>query len=219
MLYLEEDMPRLGIWKLEETEEELLAILDLREEYLPRLATMRNPARRREWLAVRVLLKRLLGEEALLAYRPNGAPYLPGRPCLTPGISHTEGYAALLLQPGTAAGIDIEHRSDRVCRVRDHFLSAEEIAALSPGQEAEQMLVAWCVKEALFKMLGETAVDFRRHLHIQPFELQTKGTLLAQETRTSRGETFHFTYRFFPDFVLVYSTTICPAKEKASLHL
>lgn len=210
MLYLLEENPRLGIWKLEETEEELIEALPCKTTYLPQLAPMRSPQRRREWLATRLLLQAMLEEETPIAYRDNGAPCLPGHPDLAISISHTRGYAAILLQPGRA-GIDIEYRSERVCRIQSHFLSDEEIRLLAPARRTEQLLVAWCAKETLFKLLGEHEVDFRRHLHLPPFAVAESGLLEAWETRTTAQQSFRLAYRLFPDFVLVYSETVCPS--------
>lgn len=89
--------PLWGIWKIEESSEVLLSLLRNREEYLPQLELIRAEQRRREWLACRVLLQELTGGPACIAYRPNGAPYLSGS-SLHISISHTKGYAAVLLQ-------------------------------------------------------------------------------------------------------------------------
>lgn len=89
--------PLWGIWKIEEPSEVLLALLQNRKEYLPQLELIRTEQRRREWLASRVLLQELTGGSALIAYHPNGAPYLSGS-SLHISISHTKGYAAVLLQ-------------------------------------------------------------------------------------------------------------------------
>ena len=123
--------PLWGIWKIEESSEVLLSLLRNREEYLPQLELIRTEQRRREWLACRVLLQELTGGPVCVAYRPNGAPYLSGS-SLHISISHTKGYAAVLLQNRPAAGIDIEYHSGRVSRIRSRFMNPEEEA----GQRA-----------------------------------------------------------------------------------
>ena len=49
--------PLLGVWKIEESSEELLSMLELSSEYLPFLQQIKTEKRRQEWLASRVLLK------------------------------------------------------------------------------------------------------------------------------------------------------------------
>ena len=54
--------PLLGVWKIEESSEELLSMLEQSSEYLPFLQQIKTEKRRQEWLASRVLLKELAGE-------------------------------------------------------------------------------------------------------------------------------------------------------------
>ena len=64
--------------------------------------------RRLEWLAVRVLLYTLSGEEKEIAYHPSGKPYLADDSASI-SISHTKGYVAVALGlPGREVGVDIE---------------------------------------------------------------------------------------------------------------
>ena len=50
-----------GIWKTEESPEELLALLPDPERYEQQLTRFSSPHRKLEWLSVRVLLYQLLG--------------------------------------------------------------------------------------------------------------------------------------------------------------
>lgn len=203
-LFLSSTTPRLGIWKLEESSSELYARLSRKEEYQPFLNRVKAEKRRAEWLAVRVLLMQLLGEEARVAYRPDGAPYLVDLPFHL-SISHTEGYVSVLLQETAAVGIDLEYRSDRVKRIRSRFMSAEEEAGVDPLHETACLLIHWCAKEALFKMIGQTDVDFREHLHVAPFPYAESGEIAVWETRTAARNAYRLQYRLFPDFVMVHS--------------
>lgn len=195
--------PLWGIWKIEESSDELLSLLRDREEYLPQLEAIHAEQRRREWLACRVLLQELTDVPACIAYRPNGAPYLPGSP-LHISISHTKGYAAVLLQEHPAAGIDIEYRSGRVLKIRNRFMNPDEEAALDKEHEAEHLLLHWCAKETLFKMIGQEEVDFRKHLHVCPFSYAEEGSFEVKETRTGEGMGFRLNYLVTSEFVLTW---------------
>ncbi len=203
--------PLLGVWKMDETSDELLAMLGDDALGLEGLRLLTAEHRRREWLASRVLLKTLMGEECRVAYHADGAPYLPGS-TLSISVSHTEGYAAVLLQKGGIAGIDIERRHPRVLRVRSRFLSEaeDEAVASSTDDEVSRLLVYWCAKEALYKMIRQRGVDFACHLHVEPFTLARGGEIRAYETRTSRVQSFDLRYEVMPDFVLVYNLPACP---------
>ena len=64
-----------GIWKTEESPEELLALLPDPERYEQQLTRFSSPHRKLEWLSVRVLLYQLLGEEKTIEYAPSGKPH------------------------------------------------------------------------------------------------------------------------------------------------
>ncbi len=194
-----------GLWKIEESVEELLRQLPSPDAYLPVLESFRIDKRRKEWLATRLLLHTLLGKDTAIAYHPNGAPYLPDEP-LHISLSHTDGYVAVLLQLSPFAGIDIERKTDRVLRVRHKFMSDEEEAGLDTTHEREHLLLHWCAKETLFKMISREEVDFRRHLHIDPFPYAEAGTFIARESHSPRMRAFVLEYEVTPDFVWVWST-------------
>ena len=176
--------PLWGIWKIEESSDTLLSLLQNGEACLSQLALIHAEQRRREWLASRVLLQELTGGPARIAYRPDGAPFLPERP---------------------AAGIDIEYRSGRVSKIRSRFMNPEEEAGIDKEHETEHLLLHWCAKETLFKMIGREEVDFLRHLHVRPFPYAEEGSFTVYETRTGQGAVYQLNYLVTPDFVLTRS--------------
>ena len=203
-LLIKEPTPLWGIWKIEESSDELLSLLDRREWYLPFLQQHRQEGRRKEWLAVRVLLKALLGREARIGYLEHGTPYLPGE-SLHISVSHTRGYAAVLLSETPFPGIDIEYISERVKKISTRFMSEGELGQVDPSRETVHMLLHWSGKETLFKALQEQEVDFRGDLHIRPFLHSDAGTFEAYETRTLARREYVLNYRVTDDFVVTYS--------------
>ncbi|MDH6306668.1 4'-phosphopantetheinyl transferase [Parabacteroides sp. PF5-5] len=197
----------MGIWKVEESSDHLLSMLENTSDYLPFLERVQFEHRKREWLAVRVLLKELLGEESLIAYYDDGAPCLSAKD-LNISISHTKDYVAVLLSPRLPVGIDIEYRGKRILNVRSRFLSEEESDFIDAKQEIEHLLICWCAKETLFKVMRQQEVDFIRHLHLLPFPYNTSGSLTGTETRTQQAAAYHLNYRVFDDFVLAFTTEL-----------
>lgn len=196
--------PLRGIWQITEEPDQMLSLLEKKELYLPYLETITNKTRKQEWLAARLLLKELSGEELLIRYHSNGMPYLPDSQ-YNISISHTKGYVAVILTEEKAAGIDIEYRSGRALKLKARFMSEKELNALSSGQEEVQTLLHWSAKEVLFKMMGEEDVDFRQHLHIEPFPLETEGVIKAYETRTTKLAVFTLSYEVKGEYVCVWS--------------
>lgn len=206
-LFLKHTAPLRGIWKMEESSEMLLSLLKNREAYQTDLAVFRTEKRLQEWLAVRVLLQELLDEPPRIAYHPNGAPYLVDSPYHI-SISHTKGYAAVLLQEEPCAGIDIEYRSDRIVKIRSRFMTPEEEANINKEHATEHLLVYWCAKETLFKMLGRDEVDFCKHLHVCPFPYAQEGRFTVYESRTPLKSAYTLNYLVTPDFVLTWNDSL-----------
>ena len=201
--------PLRGVWKMEETSGELLASLERTADYSPFLERVTSEGRRREYLASRVLLKALLGEEVEVAYRPSGAPFLPALP-LHISISHTRGYAAVIVDEHPT-GIDIEYYSERVKKIRLRFLSPEEEAFILPQFETEQLLLCWCAKETLYKIAGLEDIDFSCHLHVRPFRFSSpEGFLTVYETKTAQQNRYILRYEVRPEYILTYLAPEAP---------
>jgi Phosphopantetheinyl transferase len=195
----------LGIWKIEETEAELLNRLDQHDAYSLFLTKCKLESRKKEWLATRVLLKEVLGEECVIAHHPDGAPYLPDRPDMSISISHTKGYVAVYCKVGTPAGIDVEYRADRILKIKHKFMSEDELAMIDPENETGHLLICWCAKETLFKLIRQEEVDFRSHLHIRPFAYGLEGQIKVRETKTHQSGSFILNYLVTPDIVLTFN--------------
>ena len=194
-----------GVWKLEETSDELFSLLDNKEVYLTQLEQIHSDSRRKEWLACRVLLQEFVDSSVYIAYHANGVPYLVNS-SLFISISHTKGYVTVLLQEHSAVGIDIEYCSNRIQKIRARFMNEEEERTLDKKYETEHLLLHWCAKEALFKMIRQNEVDFREHLHVKPFTYDSEGCFCVQETRTDKREKFNMRFCVQSDFVVVYSS-------------
>ena len=196
--------PALGIWRIDETAGELLGRLDRKEWYTPFLETAASGSRRLEWLAVRVLLKEMLGRETRIAYTGAGRPYLPEE-TKTVSISHMAGYAAVLLSDAGAPGIDIERISDRVIKVAPRFLCEQELQEVDPERSRESLALYWSAKEAVFKALQQQEVDFRKQLYVSPFQVGTAGRIRVRERRTESGGWYRLEYRLMNGYVLTYT--------------
>lgn len=147
-------------------------------------------------------LKELLGEEARVDYHSTGAPFLACVP-LYISISHTKDYVAVILDK-RPTGIDIEYRSDRILKIRSRFMNPEEEAGIDLEHEVEHLLIHWCAKETLFKIIGQEGVDFQKHLHVNPFPYLSSGTFKGRETRTEACREYELAYQVTPDYVLTW---------------
>ena len=139
---------------------------------LEKLASLRFPKRREEWLlgrwAAKSLARTLPGYENLAASEieirnsPDGSPYLcrpggdPAPECLS--ISHSHQFALAAMTPGRGIriGVDLEKIEPRSHEfVEDYFTSAERSLVDSFPAEAGDTIstLIWSAKESMLKAL------------------------------------------------------------------
>ena len=195
---------KLGVWKTEESINELLSSFPDYSFYEKELQRFSADSRKREWLAVRVLLAALCGEEKRVIYNSIGKPYLEDA-SFRISISHTHGYVAVALHPSKEVGIDIEQYGDKVRKVRHKFLIPQEDANISKENEIAHLLLHWSAKETVYKMIGIEDTELKQHIRITPFTPQEKGIFIAKECKTGRQQIYTIHYLVHPDFVLTFS--------------
>lgn len=195
-----------GIWSVTESLDELLALLpDGGDRYMEQLDAFRSDARKIEWLAVRVLLHALTGEQFAIQYYPNGKPYIANG--LYVSISHTKGYVAVIVSRHHAVGIDIEKVSDRVHRIAHRFVRDDERLPDHPSQQTHALLLIWSAKEVMFKCMNEEAVDFRQHLHVD-IRGMNDNLLIGTESRSPQKRAYTIYSMLHPDFVMTWTVVI-----------
>ena len=143
---------RLGLWRIDGSE-------TVFENTFPELAaqlSVRHPRTQLQRYASRLLLAEMLGEVPEVSKDKNGKPLLPDLD-LEISISHTEGYAAILLGNGKL-GVDVQHYKPNIMKVRDRFLDERE---LEMAQDIETTTLFWAAKEAIYKYNAKPSLDFR----------------------------------------------------------
>ena len=113
----------LLVWKITETEEQFKS--QLPESVLKIIAdkNYKSKTRRLEVMATYALLISYLRKPSVIInHNSNGQPLLDG---FYISISHTNGYACVLLSTQKVVAIDIEYRSDRIERIRSKFLRSD----------------------------------------------------------------------------------------------
>lgn len=194
----------LALWKMDESEDELLDYFDVRkEEYRLYISKFPFKKRKQEFLTSRVALKVLLGCENEIYHNEDGKPAIEGNP-MKISISHTNGYLAMLLHSNAAVGIDIEQKRDKIFRVKNRFLSDCELENTDKENEMDHLLLQWSAKESMFKMMNQRDIDFQTDLHIEPFKMDDSGVFYGYETKTGDRLRFELSYRIYEDFVMVW---------------
>ncbi len=182
----------------------VLTQLSAPELYTNELARLTVPHRKCEILTARYLLLQALGEQPVVEYTPEGKPLLVNNTHAI-SISHTKGQVAVAVHPTREVGIDIEQRGDRMERLKVRFLNEQELAALADDNDQIGAHLYWAAKEAIYKIVGRPAVDFRKSIYIHPFELNAEQPYFVGEVE-GMGKRFDLEYRVMPERVLVVAT-------------
>lgn len=183
-----------GIWKIEEATDDLLALLT-DKSYTRGISSEKRLV---EQTAVRVLLKALAEEEKVIGYSSNGKPYLTDGSYMI-SISHTKGYAAVVLSASGRVGVDIERFSEKVKKVRSKYVSDKEF--VDQDDEIIYLLLLWSGKETIYKALGLVGLDFKEDLFIEKFDLSTSGFFMAREFFSGESINFKIQYLVEQDYV------------------
>ena len=165
----------LAVWKIEESEELLLAGLQLKQHELDYLASLNNGKRLLHWLSTRLLLRTMLNTSEYIDCRmdEHGKPYLINS-SVQISLSHSYDYAAVMIGE-KSVGVDIEQVKTKIHRIQQKFLSPRELALPYVLDNTQGLYACWCAKEAVYKWYGKKGLEFKKHIHIQPFELKDEG--------------------------------------------
>lgn len=194
----------ISIWKINESEEELIKLISIPNEELEELAMIGSAARRREKLAVRALLNSLFNEKVYLGHHDNGSPFIQNN-SIHISITHTTDFVAIITHPTEDVGIDIESLARDFSAVEKKALSEEEIDDLSGKNRNLQLAIYWCAKEALYKRMNRHGVDFAKQMEIDKFTPKDEGEINALFIdKDGEEEEFELEYEIFENHILVW---------------
>lgn len=170
----------LAVWKIEETEEQLISGLQLKQHELDVISSLNNGKRLLHWLSTRVLLRTMLNTSEYIDCRmdEHGKPYLPNLGYHI-SLSHSYDYASVIIGKTKKVGVDIELIKHKIKTIRNKFLSDSELSQKQIGDNTNGLYVCWCAKEAIYKWHGRKGLEFKRDIHIKPFKLKDEGSLNA----------------------------------------
>lgn len=193
-----------AVWKIEESAEELLAQLQLKDHEISYLDTLISGKRNLHWLSTRVLLRRMMTTDAYIDCRADssGKPYLANFPHFI-SLSHSFDYAAVMVSKDKAVGIDIELIKDKIERIAHKFMSKRELAFISKDR-IEQLYACWCAKEAIYKLHGKKNISFLDHIRIEPFEYSGTGSFIASLDTGSQKNQYTVHYDKFEEYMIGY---------------
>ena len=208
-LYLKKKLDNdatLAIWQVTETEQELIDLSSTPSDEMEEISYIRSESVRKQRLAVRALLNEVFEEKVYLSHHDNGKPYLENL-VTNISITHTEKYVAIILHDEEDQGIDLESLDRDFSAVEKRALSEDEIDDLDDERRNEQLAIYWCAKEAIFKRVSASKVDFAEQIEVERFRPRGEGELEATFIhKDGYEEDFELEYMTFDRHVLVWVT-------------
>jgi 4'-phosphopantetheinyl transferase EntD len=199
---------RLGIWQITEDEAFFLQRVPLKRD-------VSHAQKRLQHLAGRYLLTELFEkfplEEILIA--DTRKPYLENEKYHF-SISHYGSFAAAIVSTDHRVGVDVEHVSPTIEKVRNKFLSLHEsdiafYGIEKSGHRLRQLTLLWSAKESIFKWYSLGNVNFKEHIQwIEPYFIRT-GELgvLSFKFRKEKDIPLSVHYKLFDDLILTFVVT------------
>lgn len=195
----------IGLWDITEDESYFKEELILTDEEQELIADVVE-RRRKEWMAGRLLLHKMSGrEEREIAEKDeHGKPHLMASP-YDISLSHSGRFAAVIAAP-TLVGIDIQKLVPKIFRIKEKFMTPEDLERLSEETALEQLHVYWGAKEALYKAYGKRKLEFREHIIIYPFDYDVSfGRCRGYVEKGDVHLDFDIHYRLIENYMLVYA--------------
>ena len=193
----------LGVWSIDEDEQELRQQLTLDQGEIDFLNSVTNEARRVQWLASRVLIRTIVKPpgQILMDWNKLGQPIVLNYDFKV-SISHCKQMAAAIVGDRDS-GVDIELASAKVERIAKKFVRDDEFEFIPKHLKQEYYMVIWAAKEALFKMKGGGGIDFKEHLRTLPFLMEASGHLKINYQKGGH-QTLDAFYQWIEGHILVW---------------
>ncbi len=196
---------RLAFWLISEPESFFLERTGFVDP--ENLKLYKHPQVRLQWLASRLLLFQLLGEDLYKTLKKDdkGKPFSVGN-SIEISISHSGNLVAVAVSLKNI-GIDIQEFTPKLVKIAAKFVKAPLLSLIEKNEFfSEAVHVHWGVKEALFKAYGSGNLDYKENLFLEwNSHYNIEGEAFIAYVNKSVAETYAYraTYeKVFENFLL-----------------
>jgi 4'-phosphopantetheinyl transferase len=193
----------IGVWQLTETSTDLSSSFSLHELESKDFLQYNYEKRKVEWMATRLLIKQLIGLNFRITYSQTGKPNLTHDRYKHLSISHSRDFVAVFIHEQLDVGLDIESITRNYNSVERKYLSDQEQIAANKNNMLQCLY--WCAKEAIFKLVPDEGVEFRKQIHILPFDPKTEEQFIVRYTSESKTEDYQLHFQIFSGHCLVWA--------------
>ena len=189
---------RLIVWEISETINDLKTEDLLSEDSLKLLNQRKSEIHKKQFLAIRNILKELSIDDQDLLYDESGKPFI--RDGQNISFSHSDNYAAVIIGK-QMVGIDIEIKRDKILKIKEKFLGIE---LNYPGDlNADKALIYWNIKESIFKTVGNSGIDFKKNILVLPLDLNNN-YIKSWYLNDDQIDSYNSYYKISKNYTLAY---------------
>lgn len=190
------------IWKITESYDELMAVVDLKPNSLERVLGMKSELHQRGFLSVRWLLRAFGYTDNDLFYDEYGKPHLKDGKQIS--ISHSFNFSAVIISD-LIIGIDVEKQREKISIIAHKFVDYEIDYLNEMSQDyIKKLTVIWCVKESLYKLYCTPGLSFKDHCLVIPFSVEDKNTVAWIDYKQKKSR-YTITFLEFEGFTCAYA--------------
>lgn len=194
-----------GLWEIDESLSELLSQIQLTPNQQNSFINIQNEKRKKEWIAVRLLLQAMLNRtDCEISYSNSGKPSLFTKE-YSISISHSGKFATILLCKNNKAGIDIQLMKSEIQKGKDFYLSKKELKQIDAINNNDIIYVYWGAKETLFKYCSDSEIDFKNELQIDSFNWNKSGEITGKIIQKNIIEHVKLKYEKLDNYMLIYT--------------
>lgn len=184
------------IWKITENLENLQENISLKSFDIEKIAKLKKIEAIKCFWASRQLLQKTHLYDVFFYFEEK-------KPMLSNGnfisVSHSFPFVIIGVS-NEKIGIDIEKISIRCAKLAPKFTEWKPINSLSEGEIAREYTKIWTLKEALFKIISDRGVDFKKHLLINNFQ-ENQNEFLLSVNHFQQKENYLGLSFFLEDFI------------------
>jgi len=197
----------LGVWKISESVDELLSMIQFSEGERETFEKFKLKSRQAHWLSYRLAIRELLGDDGPCEfyYDEHGKLHFANLD-YSLSVTHSGVYSGVIISKHHYVGIDIEKLNDRINRLASKFLNATELERLPKENQEKFLTIVWSSKEALYKLYGKSEVQLE-NITIEPFTIAKEGIIKGRLEIGDFSKEYNVEYYFSDDgsYILAYA--------------
>jgi len=151
------------VWKMTSSYEDQIKNPLLNSAELISAKELKNEKRKKEFLSIRIALKKIFNKELELKHNKSGKPFIKEAKHLS--ISHSSNFLALAFGEENI-GIDIEKPQNRMVKLMPKILSEIEFLEFKKEPAMDLACKLWGAKEAILKYVGDKNLNYKEDIKV-----------------------------------------------------